>query len=354
MDIKGNINRATEDIAGFFNKDATMDSRLSTILHSVIGSDRNIWLDSKLLRDRLEAAGVDKISISRIILLTELNGFEEFLLSGNVKKIDLENFINNAVHQSGLKRDIVIYTLSDMAAALGIDRLDISRLNLVDKAIRSESAFVIPKKSYEEELKNILGSQDFEASIDRVDESTIDRLIPLAAMGISKAKYYLGYALYKKAQNIGDTSTQGIELLHEAAQEGEPGAARALGDYYYERGLSSDLAKAHEYYTGYGSVYHNQVSMSRLTDILNQSKFNAKLYVYTMVLIVLSIVAMIAAMFIMPSIRVIVAGIIAIGLECFIGFVSHLGFKNRPYDDLSTLPLASFILWCVYALIAYI
>ena len=54
-------------------------------------------------------------------------------------------------------------------------------------------------------------------------------------------------------------------------------AAAALGDYYFEKGGSSNWTKAYEYYTGYGAIALNKNRKKAIVSILNHKLYNRKI-----------------------------------------------------------------------------
>ena len=140
---------------------------------------------------------------------------------------------------------------------------------------------------------------------------------PLVQYGIPKAKYYLGYCLL-------------------------------MGDYYFEKGGSSNWTKAYEYYTGYGAIALNKNRKKAIVSILNHKLYNRKILGLCVILFFVFAATVIWA----PATAVFAAcpfwGWLAVAVQLTLLVLSILHYRSKPYDCVYTLPVAMSAIWFVY------
>lgn len=128
-------------------------------------------------------------------------------------------------------------------------------------------------------------------------------------------------------------------MLHEAADAGDSTAAAALGDYYFEKGGSSNWTKAYEYYTGYGAIALNKNRKKAIVSILNHKLYNRKI----LGLCVILFFAFVATVIWAPATAVFAAcpfwGWLAVAVQLTLLVLSILHYRSKPYDCVYTLRL---------------
>lgn len=199
-----------------------------------------------------------------------------------------------------------------------------------------ERAYMIPVSLYEKELEK------FEEEYHNNSTKDLDysRLEPLAAAGIVKAKFYLGYYLLHKS-GLEMDSAKGLELLTEAADLGDSEACAVLGDHYFNQGPDS-WERAYRYYTGYGATALNEDRRKNIARIFKQVTFNEQL-----INISLLLAGIMAAILFLPDMAMSFPCLAGTGLLVLI-FVSALWYKHHcPYGDLRFAPACMFLIWAV-------
>jgi len=304
----------------------------------------SIYLQPDGLSDAMTQSGANHIQITKVLLMTQVSGFRELLdLDTRMQQNDLDRYVHNAIQETGFNRAQVLEITSAIAMSLGIP-FDIDAEDIIQKKIIKEKAYVIPASVYEIELRNIRKNSLPKTSYS-ADEMM--KLEALASAGIPRAKYLLGYCLINNEESE-DSSTLGIQLLDEAAAEGDSMAAGALGDYYYSQSTADSWQKAYNYYTGYGRLALSKKRKDAVTNILNHKTFNRKLLAASIILAICFLVSIVFA----PAASVYGAHRV-FGSICFIGsattiFVAILHHRICPYDSVYWVPTGVFMFWFLY------
>ena len=295
-----------------------------------------IYNDKDRLEKELKKYGVRETDILKVCLMTKVNGFGYLLHTGEqLQRAELECCIRNAAEETGFTRETIMELVRAVALSAG-SAVDYNGEHLRDPshAGMEERAYMIPVSLYEEELEK------FDEGYHNNSTKDLDysRLEPLAAAGIIKAKFHLGYCLLHKS-GLEMDSEKGLELLTEAADLGDSEACAVLGDYYFDQGPGS-WEQAYRYYTGYGAMALNEDRRKNIERIFKQVTFNGQLINTSLLQ-----AGIMAAMLFLPGMAMSLPCLAGTGLLVLI-FVSALWYKHHcPYGDLRFAPACMFLTW---------
>lgn len=348
-----NVGSIAESIKDYLGAYTASSGDLSALLSSVVSKyTSGVYFDETKLRSAMQEFGATNNQVLKICIMTNVNGFRELLeKDARVQQVDLDRYVQNAIKETGFNHAMTLELISAIAVSAGI-AFDYMA-DICQRAVTAEKrAYVVPAGVYEGELKRFeiaFSKGDYE----NIPPQELTRLETLAAVGIPKAKYYLGYCLLKNEQ-YEKNSPFGLQILEEAAAEGDSSAAGALGDYHYEQGSANSWSRAYEYYTGYGAVALNKSRRDALASIVNEKIYNRKMIIASVFLAII----MLATLVIAPGINIYAAHRIA-GTICFLGSVvlvvaSALHYKVRPYDSIYWVPCLMFVVWFLYIAIRLI
>lgn len=324
-------------------------SSLSSILSSVVEQNGvEILFDTVRLEEAMRSNGAEEADIYRVCLMTQVTGLRELLKrDARTAQLDLDRYIQNAVEESCLNRDAILQIVSAISFAIGIS-MNVRENPSKDADHTTSKVAVLAYAVCRENLSKFKDA--FEKAVFKKSTSVVldfELIEPLVQYGIPKAKYYLGYCLLKGIQ-LEENETRGITLLHEAADAGDSTAAAALGDYYFEKGGSSNWTKAYEYYTGYGAIALNKNRKKAIVSILNHKLYNRKI----LGLCVILFFAFVATVIWAPATAVFAArpfwGWLAVAVQLTLLVLSILHYRSKPYDCVYTLPVAMSAIWFVY------
>lgn len=321
---------------------------LTGILTNIVQQKgKQILLDTTALSDALAAMDMEATEIYRVCLMTQVNGFAKLLeCDGRTSQLDLDRYIRNAGQETGLNADVVLRIASAIAFAVDI-KVEYDDKERKSGSISADSIATLGYFMAQKKLDHF--GEDFHRVIDEEADIDLDfdTLEPLVALGIPKAKYYLGYCLLYGVQ-LEENEIRGVALLREAAVAGDSESGAVLGDYYYEKGGSNHWSKAYDYYTGYGAVALNETRQEAVTDILNQKKFNRSLLGWCIALFVGMLISVIWA----PGASVFAArpvwGWLSVAAELALLVLKILHFRAKPYDSAHLLPVAMTGVWFLY------
>lgn len=306
-----------------------------------------VFNDPAALYQAMSDAGASADEIFRVQLMTQVSGFRELLAQDpRTAQVDLDRYIQNAAEETGFNRDTVLRLTSSIMFALGGGmNCDLSSARKGDFAPQTVAALAY--ELYEEPLRIFQNNLDRLISTGAAVQLDFDRLEPLVNIGIPRAKYCLGYCLLVGIQ-MEANEERGVELLEEAADQGDSRAAAALGDYYYLSGGSDHWSRAYAYYTGFGASALNKARQSAITDILNQKLFNRKLLRLCILLL-----AVLAVTAIWPPAAAVYAphpiwGWLSVLAELALLILGVLHYRAKPYDFFYGLPVAMAGIWFVY------
>ena len=306
-----------------------------------------ILLDPQALPEAMRANGAQEGDIFRVCVMTQVTGYREIMNNDSrTEQLDLDRYIQNAVAESGLTREMVLRLTGALAKAAGIGMSYTG-----EKAVVSDAGYVMRQLAEGRYQKDL---DEFGQVFERVrknkkskEELDFTMVEALANAGIPRAGYYMGYCLLHGLQLPMDEA-QGLLFLQLAANNGDSKASAELGDYHYEKRSSTDWTEAYRYYTGYGAPAMNGDRKGRLRNIFNQKIFNKSTLVLSGILFLLTLVTVILA----PGAAVYGAapfwGVVALLLELASMALHVLWFRNKPYDDYYSLPVSLMVIWSAY------
>lgn len=303
-----------------------------------------IFSDEKQLRDGMRSLGAAEEDILKVCLIARVTGFQDLIRPGKkLLQTDFDRFVCNAVKETELKRTAVLQLMAEITYAAGTAVLCRSRRQ-IERAVQAERAFAIPVSLYEEELQDF--QRDFEMCRRWGDFTVLDlqRMEPLAAAGLPRAKYYLGYCLLHSTEAGRE---KGVALLEEAAGAGDTEAAAELGDYYFKCGPSR-WSRAYSCYTGFGALALDEQRKDAVLTMLNQKRFNHRFLWLSAILLLLFAGTVILA----PGARIYaphygLGGICAAGSLAIL-LLAVLRFRRSPFGNVYFVPAGMLVLWSIY------
>ena len=330
-------------------------SYLSQILRDAIEENGvEILFNTETLTKTMNTIGADEFEIYRICIMTCVSGFREIVSADpETAQTDLDRYIRNATYETGFTREVIMGLTGCIVSAIG-SQITAEKANRPKKHEYNDIIATLRTFTYQPALL------EFEDAFDMVvydgDETTrldFSKLeIPLE-VGVSVAKYYMGYCLLYGIQ-IEQNEERGLQFLMEAAEAGYGSAAATLGDYYYNQADSNSWTLAYHYYTGYGAMALGQSRQAAVTHILNQKKFNKKFLVGCAVFLVLLSVILISA----PSAGLFSPRPVWTGITIFGMLVMYvlevLRYRMKPYDSFYSLPMELLAAWAFYVFIRVI
>lgn len=343
-------NEISNNVSEYVDNYRQKERDITEILSSAV---EKYSVDIYVARTKLEKAvkefGGNEVQVSQVYLLTLVDGFDKFQKnSGTIFQTDIDCYIKNAYISTGLTSAKILELCAAILITLGVNILDNNSSSLTDRL--DGPSFVIPMSVYEKEI-SLLEKRYCEGQEenDESSDNDINRLSVLARGGISRAKSLLGYILITR-QKYARNRDIGLKNLEEAFSEGDTIAPGLLGDYYYDRAEFTDWSKAYSYYIHNGATALNNDQRKRLINILNYRRFNFFTIIGSFILVLTMLLTIIFA----PASTIFglkpVVGWIFFSLELFIvGYSCHL-FRKKPFDSLSWVPCAVFVLWGFYIL----
>ena len=316
------------------------------LMNAVDNNSSAIYLQPDKLKNAMAQSGANQIQITKVLLMTQVSGFRELLeLDTRMQQNDLDRYVQNAIQETGFNRAQVLEITSAISMSLGIP-FDVDVDDLVQKRNSNEKAYVIPASYYEKELNRISYGRYSSAKTSYSSDDMM-KLEALASAGISRAKFLLGYCFINN-EEFESSLPLGIQMLEEAAADGDSFAAGTLGDYYYSQATSDSWQKAYSYYTGYGRSALSKKRKDAITNIINHKLFNRKILVVSVLLALCFLLSLTFA----PAESLFAAHRI-FGSFCFVGavatiLVAILHHRICPYDSLYWVPTGVFIFWFLY------
>lgn len=326
----------------------TPPSETGSILAIVVSRNgTDVFGDPAALHQAMADIGAPEDEIFRVQLMTQVTGFQQLLLQDSrTAQVDLDRYIRNAAEETGFNRETVLRLTSSIIFALG-GGMNCELSSARTGTFAPQTVAALATELYEEPLRAFQTNLDRLTSTGAAVKLDFDRLEPLVNIGIPRAKYCLGYCLLAGIQ-LEVNEERGLQLLEEAADQGDSRAAAALGDYYYSSGGSDHWSLAYEYYTGFGAAALNKSRQSAVTDILNQKLFNRKLL--GLCILLLAVLAATVVWF--PASAVYVPhpvwGCLSILAELALLGINIMHYRAKPYDFFYGLPVAMVGIWFVY------
>ena len=351
-----------ELIDRYFQENEIELSENGKILKKIVDEKGNDILKNEDLEKLMKDNGAKNIYIFRLCLMVSVDGFHD-LISCDHRTInsDLMRYVKNAIAQTGLDRSVILSIVTDIIIVLNIYQEIYSPLRYEneDNDITSDLICPIPECVYKKELDacelefgKVKKMLDDGESIE-TEHLSIDRLLPLMEAGIPKAKYYAGYymlnGIIPKSR-----SEEGLKLIKEAALDGCAEAAQALGDYCYDKGNTFFWSDAYFWYTRLGSSALNASQKKAVKNIYNQKLYNGRILVFSLLLIVASLILVIAApaSYLYSSRRVF--GFICVLVQCLVFALTIKRWKHDPYDFIYYLPTSIFFVMFIYFMVRLI
>lgn len=327
-------------------------SAAGPILRSLVKRhSAEILFDSPRLQREMMQAGAKETDTLKICLLTKVTGFHELVQAGRgTQQADLDRFIRNAVLETGFHQTELMKLTAELAGAAGFAVRCRTKKNL-ERAI-PERAYVIPASLYEEDLNAFQQAVERASSGESgISGSEFNKIEALAAAGMPRAKYYLGYCLLygvPPEMDCEGAREKGAALLREAAEAGDFQAAAKLGDYYFSLGPQA-WGKAYSCYTGYGAMALDRERQRAVVQMQNQKRFNRRLMGWSAALLLLMAAAVAAApgAALYPACYALGSFCVLAGLAVLVG--AGLCHIARPYGSVYFIPVAMFILWSIHA-----
>lgn len=345
------------DILKYTQKHTANKTLLETILCDVVHEHSiAIYQNAQNLAIAMRAHGASEQDILKIALLAKVTGFEHLLQLETLTRNELDGYMQNVLQETGFQKEIAMELVCAVTVSLSsVFEITVLNRETIDSA--SKHAYVIPANLYAEDLKEFkyVFSQD-PFPQEQMKQLDMLKLDPLIEAGIAKAKFYRGYILAFTSDDE-NSRQSGLQLLNEAARDGDSEASAAMGDYYFTLGKASEpdsLLRAYEIYTGWGSMALTEDRKKAVVDMLNLQKFNFKIWCLSVALLF----AMIAGIVIAPSTDV-YAKHMFWGICCILGCLGVVGaayfaYRKNPYKSLYHCPVALFVVWSAYMMIKFV
>lgn len=326
-------------------------SDLGTTLAAIVEENgADIFLDTSALTRAMSENGIDGAETHRVCLMTHVTGFRNLLNEDErTAQNDLDRFIQNASRETGFNRETLLRLTGAIAFATGNTMNYEARLQN-EKQLAPETVAVLAGAVCKNRL-DAFGVK-FDEAVKNPTSVTLnfENLEPLVNFGIPRAKYYLGYCLLYGIQQE-QNEQWGLQLLQEAADDGDSEAAGALGDYHFEKGGSDHWTKAYDYYTGFGSLALDDYRRSAIVNILNHKVYNKKILAMSIALFL----GLLATVIWVPGSALFAArlfwGWFALVLQLGLLVVTIMHYRSKPYDCVYRLPAAMVCVWFLYMLI---
>lgn len=331
------------------------ESDLDGVLAAVVdeGSKQVFESDDKL-RTAMLNAGASDIQIEQVLIMTKVSGFSELIRRGNgTEQADLDCYIQNAVDETGFSKQVVMRLTSSIANAVGI-AFTLGCMKPLKTS--SKKAFVIPNEIYQRDLSSFEAASLFgQVPYEKLPSDQLSNLESLVAAGIPQAKRYLGNYMLNECDG-NDSSSVGVKLLEEAANDGDVRAAGLLGDYYFSQAAysSNAIKKAYEYYTDYGAAALTKPRRDSLVKIINQRSSNRKTLIFSIVLTLVMIALLILAPGKAVFGRQLVVGIVCLALTLIADVFAVLRYREYPFDSVAWLPVFTVLVWLAFQAIRII
>lgn len=317
----------------------TVGGELDGILAEIVvklGDDA--YSDDQKMADLMLECGASETQIFQVRIMTRVSGFRELIASGeNAGQADIDRYVANAVQETGLNMNVILGITAAIALSKNIAFQYSATPENEQLVVEGKKAFVIPGSMYAEELETL----EDEVKRNGIVAAAESRLETLATIGVPGAKDILGQYFLQKTDDA-EAVEMGLQLLREAAAEGDSTALGQLGDYYYAQEGHRDWDKAYHCYTGYGSAALTSKRQNALISILNQKKFNRKTLTTCCIVAALMLMSVILA----PGMPLF-AACKAFGIFCFLGAgavvtIAILHYRVKPFGD---------FLWALYSVL---
>lgn len=312
---------------------------LDEILRQVVAKlGIEVYWDEQGLTDAMLECGASETQVLQVRIMTRVSGFLELIKSRErVGQADLDRCVANAIQETGFNKDVILNLTAAIALSANI-AFQYSATSESERLVaEGEKAFVIPGSMYAKELEAL------EAEVRRngTVSAAGNRLEALVAVGVPGAKTILGQYFLQSLDGAEATEI-GLQLLREAAAEGDSAALGKLGDYYYAQEDREGWDEAYYCYTGHGAAALTSKRKNALINILNQKKFNRKTLVTCCVVAILMLITVILA----PGTPLFAACKI-FGVFCFLGagaviVLAALRYRAKPFGD---------FLWALYSVL---
>ena len=338
-------NRVRDYIGAYQIKDNSIESILFVVVSKYT---TEVYQDLEKVAEAMREYGADERQITKVRMMMQVSGFRELLeMDERIQQVDLQRYVQNALDETGFHAKQVIELTSAIVKSLGITAMRDYRRMLNEG--NETAGYVIPLSLYETELKRFENKFQ-EKAPEKTDPAEITRIEVLAKAGIPRAKYYLGKILLSH-DDFEKDAPLGLAYLEEAAADGDPLAAGALGDYYYALKDSDSWSRAYNYYTGFGSMALNSSRRQKIVNILNTANTNRKTIVGGVIMLLL----LLATVIIAPAQNLFEPyrgwGYVFLALDAVILAIAILHHRAKPYDSLTWVPCALFVTWSLYILI---
>lgn len=296
------------------------------------------YLDEKKLAEAMLECGASETQILQVLIMTRVSGFRELIeCDEQTSQADMDRYVANALQETGLNRNVILNLTAAIALSKNIAFQYSATPENEQLLVEEKKAFIIPGSVYAEELEALKAEVERNGTITAAG----NRLETLAAVGVPGAKGILGQYFLQKADDV-EAVEIGLQLLQEAAAEGDSAALGRLGDYYYAQEGHVGWDEAYHCYTGYGSACLTDKRRSAVINILNQGKFNRKTLAACCILAALLLIAVILA----PGMPLFSA-CKAFGVFCFLGactviVTAILHYRVKPFGN---------FLWALYSVL---
>ena len=332
---------------GIKEKDVTY---LAKCLYEIVSDNTaGVYFEMEKLRTLLLGYDISEITISQIIIMTQVPGFQEIIYpDADANQINIERYLKNAFYKTGLKKTTLLRLTADIVYSVGTS---FNYNSEEEKNEEKELYYVIPESMYKNELKEF--KQKFENLNDKsyIAKLPFEKLEPLIKIGLPKAKYYLGYCLLNGIEKEVDVA-KGVELLKEAADEGDIEAAAALGDYYYNDENNRNWQLSFEYYTGYaGMAIRSEKRKEAIANLLSQKKYNGLVLKLCAVLLALILVITILSLKIKLYPAHPVLTVVFMLAEIGAWGIGIARYRTKPFKEINILAVGMFFIWAIYMVI---
>lgn len=298
----------------------------------------DVYSDEQKLTDAMIECGASETQILQVRIMTRVSGFRELIeCDERTGQADIDRYVANAVQETGLNKNVILSLTAAIALSANIAFQFRATPENEQSIAEGKKAFVIPGSEYVEELESL------KAEIKKSGAGTTarNRLETLVAVGVPGAKAILGQSFLQKKDDA-EAVEIGLQLLREAAAEGDSTALGRLGDYYYAQEGHTGWDEAYHCYTGYGAEALTNKRQKALINILNQKKFNRKTLVTCCIVATLMLIAVILA----PGMPLF-AACKAFGVFCFLGSgtvaaIAILHYRVKPFGN---------FLWALYSVL---
>ena len=323
-----------------------------------------IFRDPEKLGELLEATKLSAVVKAQLRLIFSCSTLPDFILNtkSDLNMVDMDNAVHGVVVTTGLSYKCAIKLIVDIFYGCGLDFPVEYGPQLVNHAVEYKLHAIMPSATAEEEVVKMLTAYDkYERAADKELEDSksaateaVKIMRQLCEAGMPEGFYYLGRChLYGECGTAVD-KVKGMEYMKIAADRGNAAAAAILGDIYYEakEPLRRSYTLAHHYYTRPGALAVKKERRAALEDIYAQQRANKTTFVFSGLLLALSIVFLIFFHTgIFSGAGRLAVGIVCTALSAVLYGLTVIYHIMHRFNGIRWLTAAQYFLWALYVFV---